>query len=678
MSFLYPWFLLALSAISIPIIIHLFHFRRFRKVYFPNISFLEALTEETEKQARIKHLLVLLSRILAIIFLVLAFARPYIKADEDMAGAGYQYVSVFIDNSFSMEAESAYGTLLGHAMETAREVTGVFSPTDRFQLLTNDFEGRHQRFVSRDEFLQMLQEVDFSPTVRSLSQVADRQADMLNDIALEERARAFVLSDFQKIIADLEEITPDTSLQRFWIPFQARRPANLFIDSVWIENPVRMQGQSISIMVRVYNDSPDAMENQPVRLYMNENQRAVASYNVPPNSHTDVALNFTLGSSPLQQGWVEISDYPVIFDDRFYFSFMLTDEIPVLAINRENPNVFLNALLARDTTFLYHNVDASAIDYSAFPSQNLIILNELNSIGEGLSMELRRYVEEGGNLLIFPSVRADLASYNNFLSAMDVNGFTGMDTASTRVTALNELHPVYTGVFDRIPENIDLPRVDQHYVISRRTAARDSYLMQLQNGNPFFTSTSVGRGQVFLSSVPANDSFSNFPRHAMFVPTVYNIALHSASFQPLYYTLGQDEFISTANRPGEASGQLFRIATEGLEIVPEMRTLGNTSRLYVHDQIREAGNYRLLWGEELLQYVAFNYDRRESLLDSYSTDEIRGWTGNRTHDHVFEAGSISIDQQMERYAGGQQLWKIFLIMALAFLLLEVLLLRFMK
>ena len=66
MQLLYPAFLLALAALAIPIIIHLFHFRRFKKVYFTNVRFLKEVKEETSNRSRLRNLLVLLMRLLAL------------------------------------------------------------------------------------------------------------------------------------------------------------------------------------------------------------------------------------------------------------------------------------------------------------------------------------------------------------------------------------------------------------------------------------------------------------------------------------------------------------------------------------------------------------------------------------------------------------------------------------
>ena len=102
MEFVSPYFLFGLFAISIPIIIHLFNFRRYKKVYFTNVKFIEDLQQKTKKKSQLKHLLVLLMRILAVSSLVLAFAQPYIPVSENLINLeSKNAVSVYIDNSFS-------------------------------------------------------------------------------------------------------------------------------------------------------------------------------------------------------------------------------------------------------------------------------------------------------------------------------------------------------------------------------------------------------------------------------------------------------------------------------------------------------------------------------------------------------------------------------------------------
>jgi hypothetical protein len=679
MSFLHPFFLLALSAVIIPIIIHLFHFRRFKKVYFSNINFLEKLNDDSQRQARLKHLLILLSRIMAIIFLVLAFARPFIPVNESTVQAQGNRISIHIDNSLSMEAGSSTGHLLDQAKRDAEEIAVLFDPTDEYQLLTNDFEARHQRFVGREEFLVMLSETDFSPSVRSLSEVMARQNELLNEENGNHQKLAFSISDFQANTTDLQQADPDSLIEYFLIPVPSAQRSNLFIDSVWIDNPVKMSGQVITVQARIYNDSDQQLENQPVRLYINDNQRAVATYDIAPQSNTTVTLTYSINSDKIQHGYIEITDNPVTFDDRFYISYTLSEDIPVMIINQDGNNRFINALLDSDTTFLVNNIQVGSIDFSMFGSQNLIILNELDAPGSGLIMELTRYVEQGGNLMIFPSEDINFSSYNELFLSLGVAGFESKSEQTTRVSAINELHPIYSGVFDRIPENMDLPSVEQHYVFQRTTRNRGQFLMQLQNGNYFLSSTPSGEGTVYVSAVPANDSFSNLPRHAIFVPTLYNIALFSSSFYPLAYTIGNDEMVTIRNyRP--TAGDLFRITATNLDIIPETRNNNNNIDLILHNQIPTHGIYNLVTENEIIRKLAFNYDRRESLLEVLDGTDLERMASALDSDNitVFDAEQITIEKQMDVFRGGRQLWKIFLLIGLLFLLAEVVLLRIWK
>ena len=84
MEFIYPSFLWALGVLVLPIIIHLFYFRRFKKVEFTNVRFLKEIKEETASRSKLKNLLVLLSRLLAIAFLVFAFCQPFLSDGEDI------------------------------------------------------------------------------------------------------------------------------------------------------------------------------------------------------------------------------------------------------------------------------------------------------------------------------------------------------------------------------------------------------------------------------------------------------------------------------------------------------------------------------------------------------------------------------------------------------------------
>src|SRR6201999_3773847 len=180
MHFLYPAFLFALAALAIPVIIHLFNFRKYQKVYFSNVQFLKEVQEQQASRRNLKERLILLARLLTILFLVLAFARPFIPGKNAVNSGKQQAVSIFVDNSYSMQALNKEGSLLDEAKRRAKEIASAYNINDRFQLLTQDFEGKHQRLLSRDEFNDAVDAVKISPQSRNLQQIVSRQQSLLN------------------------------------------------------------------------------------------------------------------------------------------------------------------------------------------------------------------------------------------------------------------------------------------------------------------------------------------------------------------------------------------------------------------------------------------------------------------------------------------------------------------
>src|ERR1700743_1934807 len=197
MHFLYTGFLFALISLVIPVIIHLFNFRKYQKIYFSNVQFLKEIQEQQSSRRNLKERLILAARLLALFFLVLAFTRPYISNQNNVNAGTQRAISVFLDNSYSMQTLNREGSLLDEAKRRAKEIASAYSMNDRFQLLTQDFEGKHQRLLSREEFNDAVDMVKISPMSRNLQQIVNRQQSLLNTQASAAKA-IFIISDFQK------------------------------------------------------------------------------------------------------------------------------------------------------------------------------------------------------------------------------------------------------------------------------------------------------------------------------------------------------------------------------------------------------------------------------------------------------------------------------------------------
>ena len=681
MQFVNPFFLWGLIAIGLPVVIHLFNFRRFKKVYFSNVSFLEELKVQTQKYSKLKHLLILAMRILAILFLVLAFAQPYLPfAGNKKAIQGKNVVSIYVDNSFSMEAISDEAKLLDIAKLKAREIVSAYPNTDLFQLLTNDFEGRHQRMFSKEEFLQLLDEVAISPSVRKLPEILKRQQDVLN-LTPQTNKAAYLISDFQKSISQFEGIQKDSNISSYLIPILPQKSNNLYIDSCWFDSPVLQLNKNVKLNVKIKNASDIACEKIPLKLVINGNQRAVASFDIKEKDELTMSISYRITESGIQRGYVELADYPIVYDDKFYFSYNVANKIPILIINGGDESAYLNKIYQLDSVFALKNRSEQNIDFAAFRNNNLIVLNGLKTISTGLSQELKKFVDNGGSILVFPAAAIDFESYRQFSMALQINTYEAIDTTNTKVDQLNLHHPVFADVFEKLPENMDFPNVFSFYSFAQHQLNLKEYLLKMLNGKDFLNACISGKGMVYQSAVPLDVSWSNFPKHAIFVPALFNIALQSQSNSKLFYTIGSDESVTLKNI--ELVGEdVLRLKGEqpGFEIIPEHKYINSHLEVMFHNQIKQAGNYQLLADKKAVAAVSFNYDRNESRLDFFTFKELEHEIKDKqlTNFSLIESGKKHLGLLIKEINQGIRLWKLFVILAMIFLLGEVVLIRLWK
>lgn len=679
MKFANPAFFWALLTLAIPIIIHLFHFRRFRTVYFTNVRFLKALQEETQSRSRLKHLLVLLARCLALAALVFAFAQPFIPADRKSTGAN-RVVSVYIDNSFSMDSRGESSSLIELAKKHASEIISSYKATDRFNLITNDFEGKHQRLVTKDQFIELLEEVNSSPASRKISEVISRQKDILKQSESSQQI-VYLISDFQKNTFDLNTLKADTSVSLNCVHIKPQLADNISIDSVWFESPYREKGKADIIQLKLKNFSNARVENLPVKLTVDNAQRGLGSATIGVDSILNTAISFTASGAGYHSGSLKITDYPVVFDDEFFFSYKIPEKISILAINGSGDSPYLNRLFQSNNAFEYLNSSDLQVDYAGFSNKHLIILNGLKSISSGLSQELKKFTQQGGSILVFPSLQSDLNSYQLLSNELKAGQYQAVQTLQQKVSKLNDSHRIYDDVFEKKPDGIDLPAVKSYLTFKPGNDSRQEEIMRLQNGDLFLADYDSWKGHTYLCAVPLEEAAGNFQLHALFIPTVYKIALYSIPQTKLFYTIGKDEAIEIQGLRQKGEQPLKITATDGsFEIIPEQQADEGKMRLFVHDQIVKSGVYSVKQADSTLAMLAFNYDRTESPNNFETADQLKelletsGWVNAAVLD-----GSVKeLRQAVMQLDEGQPLWKIFILLALLFLLAEVLLIRFLK
>jgi len=636
------------------------------------VQFLKQVNEQQSSRRNIKERLILAARLLALTFLVLAFARPYLNNGQAVNAGTQQAVSIFIDNSYSMETLNSEGSLLDQAKQKAKEIASAYGINDRFQLLTQDFEGKYQRLLSRDEFNDAVDAVKISPQSRDLQQIINRQQSLL---AMQANAlkRVYIISDFQKNISNQQALKTDADIKINFIQLKANELPNVAVDSVWLLNAIHRPGESEKLVVRLHNYADAKAKKIPLKVIINGEQKALGSYTINPRS----TQNDTLAFSGLRAGWqhgkVTLQDNPVTFDNQFYFSFNVKQQMPVLLVDDGKSNTYLQAVFAADKFFAVKDVPAGNVDYAGLSAYPLIILSDIKSISVGLAQQLKVYVAKGGSLIVFPAVDADINSYHVMLQAINAPYPEKLQAEAAKVSSINLQNPIFKNVFDSFPRNPDLPVVKKYYQLSKSSNSEN--LMALPGDNSFWTANSNGKGKVYVSAVALSDDFSNLQRHALFLPLMFRIALLSGHDQPLFYTIGQNEAIEIPTvQTGEK--QLLKLVKDSINIIPDVRQQEGSTLLYLSDQVQQSDTYNLQKQDSTIAVLAFNDNRSESDL-SYLTHvdlaKILPKSGA-----ILQAGTDSLKNEVTDINIGLQLWKLCIILALIFLATEILLVRYYK
>lgn len=668
MKFLYPSFLYALFALIIPIVIHLFNFKRYKTVYFSNVDILEEVKTETKSTARLKNLLILLMRLLTIAFLVFAFAQPYIPTNNGLK-QGNTNISVFIDNSFSMNSEGDQGQLIQVAKQKAIKIINSFEDEDKFQILTNDFEGKHQRLVNKKLALELINDIKSTPRVQSLHNIISRQKDALN-LRKCINKQCFILSDFQKNNFDINSINKDSTLIVNLLPLESQNKNNLFIDTCYFLNPIHSLEIANILFVEIANSSNFNQVDVPLELFVNNEKKSSLAFSVDANSSTTIELSFIPTQKGINNGLIKISDYPISFDDNLYFNFLIKNQIEVLTIS-DNENDRFN-IIFDSNQFNYKKYSSNAINYNQIHNQDVVILNKINNFSSGLTNGLIKHLSNNKSLIVFPDDenKEYITNINKLFTILKVDNYKEYINNKTRINYINYKDPIYKNVFEKTPEDIDLPTTSSHYTLQKNQLSSKISLLGLENNNDFLVKYNLNKGNVYVFTSSLDSSL--IENHAIFLPTLYSIGLNSV-FQPtLYHTIGVDKTIIIDNISAD-NLNLLTIKNEnlGLEVIPEQKIFNSKVFLSIHNQISESNNYYLTSNNIPVSGLSFNYDRNESIMDFYSTNELKSDNFNiiNTKNNNFEQVLLS---------SNNQIWFLCILFALLFLLTEIILIKLFK
>lgn len=668
MTFANPAFLWGLLAVLIPIAIHLFNFHRYRTVYFSNVDRLAELHTESRRSSQMRRLLLLAFRILAVVFLVLAFARPVIPNRNSTMRGGTTVVSVYLDNTYSMESASSEGSLIDESVRKAREIVSAHAIGDRYQLLTSDLNGIQMRWLSRDEFLEVLDDVKPSPASPRLSDAVRRQLDFMRQSGAANRY-AYVISDFQRAGSDLDALPTDSIATVTLVPLQGVETDNLFIDTLQLDAPAYFAGGNVSVKVTVRNSGTRDAERVPLKLSVNGHERAISTIDVQAGGTAQSVMRFAIDAKGWLDGNVTIEDYPVTFDDSYFFTFRVNDRINMLEVHSGTPNESLQRLFADDSVVDLHtttHLPASLDDI------DFIVLNEMAAMPSGEVQLLAEWVDNGGTLLAVPG--ADRPVPAALLDALHAPQNTHWSNATLRARSIDYANSLYRNVFSATDEDMEMPVVQGHYTHAASTALSQT-IIELADGSDLLSVTPCGKGRLYLMTTPLRSEFTDFVGQALFVPTLYNMALYSRPLPPPAYTLGDTEPIVLVDTYDPDNPPSLTLNTEHLTLntIPDLRHVGNRHMMVLHGELTEGGIYTLAD-----EHLAFNSPRRESEMSFFTPEEVAEAIKNHSGYSVIANASRHLGDELRARDSGRQLWRLCIILALLALAAETVLLKLNK
>lgn len=684
MRFVYPQFLWALLLLAIPIIIHLYNFRKYKTLYFSSLKFLKKVELENQATKNIKHRLILAARLLCLLFAILAFAQPYLPVDKKLREGGHPVLSIYIDNSFSMGQKGTEGELLSEARESAKRLVNSASNDTRFLLVTNEMSGIEQRIISKVEALDYLDKIELSPLVRQLGDVMDWQRSYIQQYSQNKEkistVQYAILSDFQKNSSNTNALTEDETGFYYPIQFVAQNSNNLAVDSVWFTEPNIKIGKNNELNVRVHNYGKTDWVNAELNIKANSINRDVF-VDVPAGQSATTTINFmenrsTANQDKYRSASASIRDKQVFFDDEFFFSYTPKVNANVLIIDGPDAVPNIKVVYSLDDFYASRSISENSVTLDDFKDVDLIVLNGLNEIPSGLSQQLKDFKNNQGSLLIFPGTKLNISSWNSAMSTLGLSNVRSTLSDGTKIKDVAYSDLFFKPVFDKQPAQLNMPSVSTMYALT--TNAGSIPLLKTQNGLPLFVRTTDSKAFLFSSSLQR--SFSSFSANALFSTICLRVGELSHKQRPYFLTIGDESkypLYTSLN-----TEKPLHLKNKTMDFIPIKERIGNQDYISIRgneasEKLR-AGIYDIV-AETKIGRLALNYDRTESNIEPLALDAVVSKLKDKGLNNVSSV-AIKEGQSLAKLDLEKpfEYWKWAILLSLLFLLLELVLIRWWK
>jgi hypothetical protein len=637
MQFKYPEILWGLLLLLIPILIHLFQLRRFKKTPFTNVKFLKQVVTESRKSSTLKKWLLLLARLGLLAALVIAFAQPFIANESALQEKETVF---YLDNSFSMNGEIENGNLFKN---TIQEFIKAIPKDQRFTLFTNNqvFKDVEIKDIQNDllNLNVTSEQLGVAEIVLKGNTYFSNEAGIQKNLVL--------ISDFQQRMGAIQKVDSISNVNITYIKPANNKIINTSIDSVFIGD--RTNG-TIELVAQLSTNSSE--QTVPVSLFNEEVLIAKTAAKFDDIKNAEV--RFTVNANDVILGKVALTDTGLDYDNQFYFNLDKKSKIKVLVISN-TPADYLNRIYSNDE-FALTSSSLEQLNYSAIDNQDLVVFNEIQKIPNSLITAIKSFSTNGGTYVLIPAIDGDLNSYNE-LATLNNSRYVNAIVQEMAISTIKTEHPIFANVFDKNVTDFQFPKVKERFKIT----TKDPIAIEFQNKEPFL----IGSNNAYFFAASINNDNSNFKNSPLIVPTFYNMGINSLKLLPLYASLRNQVEIELPITLQQ--DDIIKIANEKNEFIPQQGVLPKKVQINFIENPKEAGIYRIMHNDNTIRHISFNDNRKESEL-LYSQIPVEN-NNSSLSDFFLES---------QKNNAINEFWKWFAILALAFVLIETLLQRFLK
>jgi hypothetical protein len=541
MTFLTPLFLLGLAALAIPVLIHLTQRERTTVVEFPSLMFLKKIPYESVKRRRLRDLLLLALRAAALMLIVAAFARPFLRGSELAAsGGGAREIIVLLDRSYSMGA----GDTWARAQQAARQALQGLTGLDRVSLVL--FSSSAELVLrSSADVSRVIDEIDRAQPSAGTTRYAPAlkvASSVLAESSLP-RKEAVLVSDFQRAGWQPDEAFRLPGGAVFTpIAIAPASGANLAVTPISVQR-LRVENQDrVVITAGATNRGTETASN--VKLDLEVDGRVVQSQplSIAPGSSAAAAFAPVTVPAAGLQVVTRVPNDLLAADNGFHAVLGPPTAVTVLLVgsgNRGESDLYLTRALAIGDRprFEVNSAQVDALTTDTLARTRVVVLQDL-PLGDALAARLKTYVEGGGGLIVALGPRGALPAAD-WVPATVGNVEDRTRGASAKLSGFDYGHAVFEPF--RAPRSGDFSttRVYGYRLLTARPNA--ATLARFDGGTPALVEATVGRGHVLVWATTLDLSWNDLALKPVYLPFIHQLVREAAGYreQPGWVTVGQ-------------------------------------------------------------------------------------------------------------------------------------------